>query len=146
MSTLTLVLVVLLGFGGRWARRVGAVRWIRGRLAAPKLASTDGLHVRERVEVIQDLLGAQMRRRQRMTGRARPETVSVGARGEVCRRRSRAPASESVRVRGKEAIIARASPETVSVGARGKGALNYREAGSERAFGAWAITNRDANP
>jgi len=81
VSTLTLVLVVLLGFGGRWARRVGAVRWIRGRLAAPKLASTDGLHVRERVEVIQDLLGAQMRRRQRMTGRARPETVSVGARG-----------------------------------------------------------------
>jgi hypothetical protein len=62
--------------------------------------------------------------------RSGPESVSVGARGEVCRRRSRAPAAESVRVRRKEAIIARAGPETVSVGTRGKRALNYHEAGS----------------
>jgi hypothetical protein len=61
---------------------------------------------------------------------------SLSARGEVCRRRSRVPAAESVRVRRKEAVIARAGPETVtvSVGARGKRARNYRERGSERAW------------
>jgi len=49
---------------------------------------------------------------------------------------------------GAEAVIARAGPETVtvSVGARGKRARNYRQTGSERACGAWAITSRDANP
>jgi hypothetical protein len=61
MSTLPLVPVVLLGFGWRCARRVGAVRWIRTFLAPPKLASTDSLDVRKReflvvVEVIQDLV------------------------------------------------------------------------------------------
>jgi hypothetical protein len=53
---------------------------------------------------------------------------------------SRAPASESVRMRREETIIARAGPETVSVGARGKRDLNHREEGSERACGAWDIT------
>jgi hypothetical protein len=72
--------------------------------------------------------------------------VSVGARCEVCRRRSREPAAESVRVRRKETVIERAGPEavTVSIGARGKRARKYREAGSERACGAWAITSRGA--
>jgi hypothetical protein len=75
-------------------------------------------------------------------------SMKVSRTGEVCRRRSRAPAAESVRVRRREAVIARAGPETVtvSVGARGKRARNYLEAGSERACGAWAITSRDANP
>jgi hypothetical protein len=63
---LSLVLVVLLGFDRRWARRsargVDAVRWIRvSLLGAPKLASIDGLDVRKGevlvvVQVVEDLV------------------------------------------------------------------------------------------
>jgi hypothetical protein len=61
-----IVLVVLLGFDRRVARRsargVGAVRWIRVWLfGTPKLASTDGLEVRKSevlvvVQVVEDLV------------------------------------------------------------------------------------------
>ena len=66
MTSLTLVLVVLLGFdrrcARRGARRVSAVRWIRvSLLGTPKLASTDGLDVRKGdvlvvVQVVEDLV------------------------------------------------------------------------------------------
>jgi len=50
VTSLMLVLVVLLGFDRRGARRsargVGAVRWV-ALLGTPKLASTDGLDVRK---------------------------------------------------------------------------------------------------
>ena len=77
--------------------------------------------------------------------RASPETVSVGAPGEVCRRLSRVTAAEIVRVRRTEAIT-RACPETVSVGAPGKRALNYHETGSEECVDRGLITSREANP
>jgi hypothetical protein len=66
VTSLMLVLVVLLGFDRRGARRsargVGAVRWIRvSLLGTPKLASTDGLDVRKSevlvvVQVVEDLV------------------------------------------------------------------------------------------
>jgi hypothetical protein len=66
VTSLSLVLVVLLRFGRRGARRsardVGAVRWIRvSLLGTPKLASTDGLDVRKGdvlivVQVVEDLV------------------------------------------------------------------------------------------
>jgi hypothetical protein len=68
VTSLTLVLVVLLGFERQGARRsawgVGAVRWIRvSLLGTPKLASTDGLDVRkgevlvvvQAVQIVEDL-------------------------------------------------------------------------------------------
>ena len=66
MASWTLVLVVLLGFDRRCARRgargVSAVRWIRvSLLGTLKLASTDGLDVRKGealvvVQVVEDLV------------------------------------------------------------------------------------------
>ena len=66
VTSLMLVLVVLLGFDRRGARRgargVGAVRWFRvALLGAPKLASTYGLDVRKSevlvvVQVVEDLV------------------------------------------------------------------------------------------